>query len=113
MKRILFMHHISSIGGASYCMLSLLKGVDKRLFEPIVLLREYGPLADEIEKLGVTVIYWNKMSAIPYNKSLLGAKVDAIDVLVAPSAFGFEMVISILSLISDAFNVFTKPSVAF
>ena len=51
--------------------------------------------------------------ATPYKRSLLGAKVEAIDVFVAPSALGLEIVISILSLISDAFKVSTKPSVAF
>lgn len=42
MKKILFVHHVSSVGGASYCMLSLLLGSDKSKFEPVVLLRNKG-----------------------------------------------------------------------
>lgn len=70
MKRILFVHQVSTIGGASYCMLSLLKGLDKSRFEPIVMLRDDGPLADEIRKLGMKVILFKEMTTIPYNKPL-------------------------------------------
>lgn len=70
MKRILFVHQVSTIGGASYCMLSLLKGLDNSRFEPIVMLRDDGPLADEIRKLGMKVILFKEMTTIPYNKPL-------------------------------------------
>ena len=49
MKRILFVHHVSSIGGGSYCLLNLLKEVDQEKFQPVVLLQENGPLVSEIE----------------------------------------------------------------
>jgi len=66
------MHQVSTIGGASYCMLALLKGLDRSQFEPVVLLRQDGPLADEIRKLGIEVHFLPRMPIVPYNQSLLG-----------------------------------------
>ncbi|MCI8402826.1 MAG: glycosyltransferase family 4 protein [Lachnospiraceae bacterium] len=70
MKKILFVHQASTIGGASYCMLSLLRGLDKSRFEPIVMLRNDGLLVGEIRKLGIRVIFFDEMTTIPYNESL-------------------------------------------
>lgn len=74
MKRILFVHQVSTIGGASYCMLSLLKGLDRSQFEPVVILRQEGPLAEEIRKLNIEVHFLIGLPTIPYNKSLLRPK---------------------------------------
>ena len=71
MKRILFLHQVSYIGGGSYCLLSLLKSIDRKAFEPVVLLGNDGPLRNEIERLGIEVYFMGGMPAIPYNKSLL------------------------------------------
>lgn len=71
MKRIMFMHQASSIGGGSYCLLNVVKAVDKKLFEPVVALKSEGPLADELRKLGVEVVIFSQMVAIPYNRGLL------------------------------------------
>ncbi len=68
------MHQVSSIGGASYCLLALLKGIDRSQFEPVVLLRKDGPLADEIRKLGIEVDFFGGMPTVPYNQSLLKHK---------------------------------------
>ena len=65
------MHQTSSIGGGSYCLLNLVKAIDKSLFEPIVALKSEGPLAVELRKLGVEVVFCRKMAAIPYNRGLL------------------------------------------
>ena len=70
MKRILFVHHVSVIGGASYCMLNLIKNIDRKYFEPIVLLAGTGPLVSEIEKMGVEILYINGLTSVPYNKSI-------------------------------------------
>ena len=51
MKSILYIHHTSVVGGASYCLLSVLKEVDLTRYTPTVLLKEKGPLVEEIEKL--------------------------------------------------------------
>ena len=69
MKKIVFMHHVSSVGGGSFCLLNLLKSVDRSLFEPIVLLKEDGPLFKEIEKLNIRIVLFPQMDVAPYNKS--------------------------------------------
>ena len=74
LKRILFMHQVSVIGGASYCLLSLVKGLDKSKFEPVVMLRSEGPLADELRSLGIDVTFLPGMPTVPYNQSLLKIK---------------------------------------
>lgn len=70
-QRILFMHQASGIGGGSYCLLNVVKAVDETLFEPVVALKSEGPLADELRKLGVEVVIFSQMAAIPYNRGLL------------------------------------------
>lgn len=70
MTRILFVYHVSSVGGGSYCLLSILKAIDRTLFEPMVLLPQKGPLCDEIEKLGIEIVYFPSLVLYPYNKSL-------------------------------------------
>lgn len=74
MKRILFVHHSSEIGGGSYCLLNLLKEVDRKRFVPMVLLKNYGPLAVDIARLGVEVHYLPSLNAVPYNGSLLNPR---------------------------------------
>ncbi|MBP5719523.1 MAG: glycosyltransferase family 4 protein [Bacteroidales bacterium] len=69
-KRILFAHHVSSIGGGSYCMKSIIKELDRSLFQPLAVLPGEGPLADDLRELGVEVVFFPEMSAIPYNQSL-------------------------------------------
>ena len=71
MKRILFLHQASTIGGGSYCLLNVVKTVDRSQFVPVVALSGEGPLADELRKIGVEVLIFREMIAIPYNGSLL------------------------------------------
>lgn len=70
MKRILFMHHVSTIGGGSYCLLNILKCLDRTKVEPVVCLASDGPLKGDIENLGIEVIVFHQMTAVPYNRSL-------------------------------------------
>lgn len=65
------MHQASSIGGGSYCLLNIIKAIDRNQFEPVVALLSEGPLADELRKLGVEVVIFRQMAAIPYNRGLL------------------------------------------
>jgi glycosyltransferase involved in cell wall biosynthesis len=71
MKRILFMHQTSFIGGGSYCMLNILNTIDRKIICPVVALASEGPLRAEIEKLCIEVIIFREMATIPYNHSLL------------------------------------------
>lgn len=70
MTRILFVFHVTSIGGGSYCLLNILKSIDRTAFEPLVLLPRKGPLCDEIEKLGIQIVYFPSLVIYPYNVSL-------------------------------------------
>lgn len=49
--KILYVHQISSIGGASFCLLSILKSLNRDEYEPVVLLKCNGPLVDELKNL--------------------------------------------------------------
>lgn len=65
------MHQASSVGGGSYCLLNILKAIDREKWEPIICLLDDGSLRLEIEKLGIRVVFFKEMRAIPYNHTLL------------------------------------------
>ena len=60
----------SAIGGGSYCLLNILREIDKSMIEPVVCLASDGPLRKEIESLKISVVFFRKMVDIPYNKNL-------------------------------------------
>lgn len=64
------MHQSSTIGGGSYCLLNVVKALDKTIWEPIVALQCDGPLVSELQQLGVEVIIFPSLCQIPYNESL-------------------------------------------
>ena len=70
MQRVLFLHHVSSVGGGSYCLLNLLKELDRTVFEPLVLLPGEGSLCEEIARLGIRVDFFPGMTAYPYCETL-------------------------------------------
>lgn len=74
MKTLLFLYHTSSIGGGSYCLLNILKSIDRAQFTPVVLLNAYGPLVDEINALGISVHYLKELITVPYNRSTFTPK---------------------------------------
>ena len=65
------MHQASSVGGGSYCLLNILKVIDRTCWEPVVCLLDDGSLRLEVEKLGIRVVFFKEMRCIPYNHSLL------------------------------------------
>ena len=69
-KNILYVFHDSAIGGGSLCLLNLIKELNKEKFNPIILLKSLGPLCEELEKVGATVIIEPSISTVPYNTSL-------------------------------------------
>ena len=89
MKRLLFVHQVSSVGGASFCLLNLLKAVDRSLFEPIVLLKDDGPLVNEIQKLNIIVHLMPSMDVAPYNTSFRrpGTWATYLSAIVSSGAF--------------------------
>ena len=70
MKTILFVYHASNIGGGTYCLLNILKEIDRNKYQPSVLLCQNGELVDEIKKLGIEVYFMPTMKLVPYNHSL-------------------------------------------
>lgn len=70
MKTILYVHHVSDVGGGSYCLLNILKEIDMKLYRPIVLLKKEGPLSIEIKKLNIPVYFMETLATVPYNVSL-------------------------------------------
>lgn len=71
MKKILFLYHTSSIGGGSYCLLNILKEIDRENIQPVVLLQTDGPLSVEIKNLGIEVYFLKQLITVPYNTSAL------------------------------------------
>ena len=53
--RVLYVNHTSQLGGAEQSLQALLRGLDRRLIEPMVVLPGPGPLAEQIGELGITV----------------------------------------------------------
>lgn len=72
MKSILFVYHASNIGGGTYCLLNILKEIDREKYKPVVLLRTDGDLVKEIGNLGIEVFFMPSMTLVPYNRSLFG-----------------------------------------
>ena len=65
MKTIIFAHHVSKIGGASWCLFEILRELDRSKFNPIVILVLDGPLASRIRKLGIRVIINRYITVFP------------------------------------------------
>ncbi len=63
--RTLFVQHASSIGGASWCALEILRHIDRNKIEPFVCLIEKGPLIDAVKALGVTVHVERRLPLFP------------------------------------------------
>lgn len=70
MKRILFVHQDSSVGGGSFCLLNMVRCLDKSIWEPVVMLKTHGPLENEIRNEGIEVVLFHQMLDIPYNRPL-------------------------------------------
>ncbi|MBV9469405.1 MAG: glycosyltransferase, partial [Abitibacteriaceae bacterium] len=66
--KILYVSHSSRVGGAEVCLLTLVKHLDKNLFEPVVVLPTPGPLRQKIAALGIRTYispleWWIRASA--------------------------------------------------
>ncbi len=57
MNNILFINPTSRIGGAEKSLLQILNGLDRKRFNPIVLLPSSGPLPDELKLMGIKVVF--------------------------------------------------------
>jgi len=62
------------LGGASGCLLRIVEALDKDAFEPVVLLKGEGIIADHLRAAGATVYIVPAIHPAPYSKSLLAPR---------------------------------------
>lgn len=55
MKNILYLHTGAELYGADIVLLTLIKGLDKNKYCPIVVLPQYGPLVEKLNEIGIEV----------------------------------------------------------
>ena len=55
MKNILYLNHVSQMGGGEYCLLNLMRHLDRTKYRPFLLLQDRGPLAELAAKEGAEV----------------------------------------------------------
>ena len=53
MKNILFLHASAELYGSDYVLLNLLKNLDRRLFNSLVILPFEGPLCEALDRIKV------------------------------------------------------------
>ena len=63
-RRVLHVHNGADLYGASRSLLRMVKAIDRRRFQPLVVLPEPGPLKELIEAQGVEVLLHPKLSII-------------------------------------------------
>jgi glycosyltransferase involved in cell wall biosynthesis len=68
--KILYVFHVSAVGGGSFCLLNIIKQLNKDIYHPIVLLKNNGPLAFELNKVGATVYFEKSITTVLYNKTI-------------------------------------------
>ena len=56
MKKILYLHTTSEIGGSDISLVRLVERLDRRLFTPLVVLPSDGPLVQRLRAAGATVV---------------------------------------------------------
>ena len=66
----MYIFHVSAIGGGSLCLFNMVKELDRKKFNPIILLKTIGPLCEKLEKIGATVIIEPSLETVPYNQPL-------------------------------------------
>lgn len=57
MKRLAYLTFYREMGGAEVCLLTLLEGLDRTRFTPLVVLSGPGPLADELGRRRVPLVF--------------------------------------------------------
>ncbi len=51
--RIIIINHVAEVGGAEESLLMLMRGLDRKAFEPLVLVPRAGPLVDTLQAMGI------------------------------------------------------------
>jgi glycosyltransferase involved in cell wall biosynthesis len=53
--KILYIAHFAGVGGAEVCLLTLLKYLNRDLFEPVVIFPTTGPMVEKVKSLGIRI----------------------------------------------------------
>ncbi len=56
-KRILYLHSSAERFGSDKCLYSILRDLDRNIYEPFVVLPESGPLVEQLKSLGIGVTF--------------------------------------------------------
>jgi glycosyltransferase involved in cell wall biosynthesis len=81
--KILFLSHSAGWGGAEHCLFRLLKGIDPRKYEAVVVLPGHGRLGERVHELGVRsrlleVGWWVKVAGLSRFRDGLEGRVGAL-----------------------------------
>ena len=79
--------HISEIGGGSFCLLNIIKSLDRKKFNPMVLLSNPGPLSFELNK--ICQGFDSDVRAMLYNQSFF--KLGSVSQLFSILRFQFKI----------------------
>jgi glycosyltransferase involved in cell wall biosynthesis len=72
-RRLVYLAFYGQSGGAEMCLLSLLDGLDRARFAPLVVLSEPGPLADDLRQREVPLLVEDRMQYLVRGARSLGA----------------------------------------
>lgn len=86
MTKILYIHSLSHMGGGETTLYTFLSQLDKNRFKPVLLLPQWGPLAEELSKKGISVYNF------PFPRGILNRY---------PPGFSPGSFIKMLSLVKD------------
>ena len=75
-QRVLYVHNSADIYGASRSLVRLMRTLDRRRFEPLVMLPADGPLAAQVRATGTRVIVFPGLSVITRDVSDFGVFVE-------------------------------------
>lgn len=72
--KILYFHHVSTVGGGTWCLLRMVRALDRDSFDPIVVLKTEGALVEALREEGVDVHIEPAIQVVPWNESLLSLR---------------------------------------
>jgi glycosyltransferase involved in cell wall biosynthesis len=71
-RRILFVHTTSEVGGSDVSLVHIVEGLDRARFQPVVALPADGPLVARLEAAGAEVVVLPRMRKLTSRKGLAG-----------------------------------------
>ena len=67
-KKILFVSHAAGVCGSEQALYTLLKGLDRVRYDPIVIVPSHGPLRERLSELGIRTFICPVMTWMPYRQ---------------------------------------------